>query len=254
MTYEQLEMSGLPSTESTEEQLRCCRRGFPASLTVLRERVRAMVTSVTCGERLQDVSARLNRAGSSVKIRPVCLPELIRDTSNEYLPTLPRWGIACHGEYGELATSERLISESGCSSSVGTPTASMTKRSAKFAKGRTPTPAEIAETFPTPLASNAIRVERYEWESLKKVGMRRMQGEYKKAGCNLSEYMAVFPTPMATGWSNSGSRKKLKKLEDEKITSEDERKKMQSGGGGKLNPTWVEWLQGVPIGWTDLEV
>ena len=128
MTYEQLEMNGLPSKESTEEQLRCCRRGFPASLTVLRERVRAMVTSVTCGERLQDVSARLNRAGSSVKIRPVCLPELIRDTSSEYLPTLPRWGIACHGEYGELATSERLISESGCSLWL-TPTATDAMRS-----------------------------------------------------------------------------------------------------------------------------
>jgi len=23
-------------------------------------------------------------------------------------------------------------------------------------------------------------------------------------------------------------------------------------GGGKLNPTWVEWLMGYPIGWTDL--
>jgi DNA (cytosine-5)-methyltransferase 1 len=23
--------------------------------------------------------------------------------------------------------------------------------------------------------------------------------------------------------------------------------------GGKLNPTWVEWLMGYPTGWTDLE-
>jgi hypothetical protein len=23
--------------------------------------------------------------------------------------------------------------------------------------------------------------------------------------------------------------------------------------GGKLNPTWVEWLMGWPIGWTDCE-
>ena len=23
--------------------------------------------------------------------------------------------------------------------------------------------------------------------------------------------------------------------------------------GGKLNPTWVEWLMGWPLGWTDLE-
>ena len=24
-------------------------------------------------------------------------------------------------------------------------------------------------------------------------------------------------------------------------------------GGGKLNPTWVEWLMGWPLGWTDLK-
>ena len=24
--------------------------------------------------------------------------------------------------------------------------------------------------------------------------------------------------------------------------------------GGKLNPQWVEWLMGFPIGWTDLDV
>jgi hypothetical protein len=23
--------------------------------------------------------------------------------------------------------------------------------------------------------------------------------------------------------------------------------------GGKLNPQWVEWLMGFPVGWTDLE-
>lgn len=26
------------------------------------------------------------------------------------------------------------------------------------------------------------------------------------------------------------------------------------GGGGSLNPTWVEWLMGFPLGWTDLEL
>jgi len=23
--------------------------------------------------------------------------------------------------------------------------------------------------------------------------------------------------------------------------------------GGSLNPTWVEWLQGFPLGWTELD-
>lgn len=63
-----------------------------------------------------------------------------------------------------------------------------------------------------------------------------------------------IPDANGYGVEQFGEQKEIEKLEDEKITSEDERKKMQSGGGGKLNPTWVEWLQGVPIGWTDLEV
>lgn len=29
-----------------------------------------------------------------------------------------------------------------------------------------------------------------------------------------------------------------------------EKKAMVAGNGGKLNPMWVEWLMGFPIGWT----
>ena len=45
----------------------------------------------------------------------------------------------------------------------------------------------------------------------------------------------------------------LEKYLDGQITYE-EKMAMQAGprGVGKLNPTWVEWLMGFPIGWTDL--
>lgn len=29
--------------------------------------------------------------------------------------------------------------------------------------------------------------------------------------------------------------------------------KMEGATDGALNPEWVEWLQGFPIGWTDLK-
>jgi DNA (cytosine-5)-methyltransferase 1 len=29
--------------------------------------------------------------------------------------------------------------------------------------------------------------------------------------------------------------------------------RMKAGDGGRLNPMWVEWLMGFPLGWTDLE-
>ena len=202
MTYEQLQMNGLPSAVSTEKPSPSYRRDSLANRTALQEKVGAIVTAVTCGERLQEGSEKLSRLGSSVKILQVYLQGRISDTSEEFSMTLPRWGIASGGEFGELVTSERRTEENECFCWVGTPN-----------------PVEISETFPTPLSSDAIRM-RYSEESLRKVGMRRTNGEYVLAGCNLAEYIAVHPG-------------------------------IQSGG--KLNPTWVEWLQGFPLGWTDLD-
>lgn len=236
MTYEQLQIEGLENSESRRETtLRYYPQDFRANRIRLRERVWAIATAVICGERLQELSEKCVRSGSSVKILPVYSQEKISGIFEESLTTYPRWGIQSVGEYGELATSARLISETGCSSSLGTPNL-----------------AEFVEKFPTPLSSDAIRV-RYSEESLRKVGELRTQGEYKLAGCNLSEYAAVYPTPMASGWRNEGSRNRLKKLQDAEVITETERKQMIQGNGGKLNPTWVEWLMGFPLGWTDLD-
>lgn len=35
--------------------------------------------------------------------------------------------------------------------------------------------------------------------------------------------------------------------------SETEKKSMQNGNGGQLNPDWVEWLMGFPEGWTETD-
>jgi DNA (cytosine-5)-methyltransferase 1 len=57
----------------------------------------------------------------------------------------------------------------------------------------------------------------------------------------------------ANGMGNAGSQQILqRKVESGELTLE-EKKKMTAGHGGSLNPTWVEWLMGFPLGWTDLE-
>ncbi len=70
---------------------------------------------------------------------------------------------------------------------------------------------------------------------------------------NLNDQVASFPTP-AVGklGGGSGNYHKLKRLEADGVISEDECRSMVAGNGGKLNPDWVEWLMGWPIGWTDL--
>ena len=63
-----------------------------------------------------------------------------------------------------------------------------------------------------------------------------------------------YPTPthgkMAGG---TGAFNKVQELFTQGQITDEERKSMQAGNGGKLNPTWVEWLMGFPLGWTDLE-
>lgn len=59
-----------------------------------------------------------------------------------------------------------------------------------------------------------------------------------------------FPTPTANGRGSEGHRSMINKMED---VSQEDKKKMTSGNGGQLNPNWVEWLMGFPIGWTDLK-
>ena len=54
----------------------------------------------------------------------------------------------------------------------------------------------------------------------------------------------VFPTPVARMWKDNGkSQSELNRNSETLATI----------AGGRLNPDWVEWLMGWPIGWTDLK-
>ena len=59
----------------------------------------------------------------------------------------------------------------------------------------------------------------------------------------------AWPTPRTKGMcGGSGSWELLKKN-----TTIEEARQMGAGNGGQLNPMWVEWLMGWPLGWTDLK-
>lgn len=59
----------------------------------------------------------------------------------------------------------------------------------------------------------------------------------------LGGYVRRYPTPTAQDAKNNGG------------PSQSERNSLSLNAtiGGPLNPTWVEWLMGWPIGWTDLQ-
>jgi hypothetical protein len=59
----------------------------------------------------------------------------------------------------------------------------------------------------------------------------------------------TWPTPGHTPWHSTNNRGKIR----ENVGTEEEYRAMTAGNFGKLNPDWVEWLMGWPIGWTSLD-
>ena len=77
-----------------------------------------------------------------------------------------------------------------------------------------------------------------------------------KGGVNFSlanpEIQAKWPTPVTRDYKDSGSQESLQRARD-KRESPGLGLLVGAQGGGNLNPTWVEWLMGWPLGWTDLK-
>lgn len=69
------------------------------------------------------------------------------------------------------------------------------------------------------------------------IAEKRAQGHGMR---NLNDEAAMWPTPRAQSANGSGPSRVGNKAD------------LQTRAGGKLNPTWVEWLMGYPLGWTDL--
>lgn len=100
--------------------------------------------------------------------------------------------------------------------------------------------------WPTPCLPNGGRSVAHvdEWRG------RTAYHKGKKVQVDLNQAIRLWPTPTRitnTGgaalckWGGAGSRAKLSRM----VTPEEL--------NGALNPTWVEWLMGFPLGWTDLE-
>jgi len=78
-----------------------------------------------------------------------------------------------------------------------------------------------------------------------------VNGKFKNP--TLGDAVRMWPTPRAALSETRNhtvyarSTDKPQNLENKVGTAD------PSAVGGKLNPTWVEWLMGFPLGWTDLE-
>ena len=94
--------------------------------------------------------------------------------------------------------------------------------------------------FPTPTASMAEH------------GGPNSRDSHGKPGLQMAAMMYPTPTTGAGLCGGTENYQRLKALEAAGEITEEERRNMARGNGGQLNPDWVEWLMGFPIGWTSL--
>lgn len=80
-------------------------------------------------------------------------------------------------------------------------------------------------------------------------GQKRGDFDENNPRNGLAGAVKKWPTPNASDgakWSAQTKKERQAKGQQVRLCHE-------LGAGGRLNPQWVEWLMGWPIGWTDLQ-
>lgn len=73
--------------------------------------------------------------------------------------------------------------------------------------------------------------------------------------CSRESELLLWPRPTTGAPLCGGTHNfhQMQKLKDAGVITEEERRNLTQGNGGKSNPALMEWLMGFPIGWTELD-
>jgi hypothetical protein len=235
-------MTYKPLTENRgEELLTLYLAGFHAKTSQPQEKVQELTESdQECGEKWHASFTKYDPDLSSWKTHQC---SLLGDL-DEFSETWPQWGLMRNGECWEQRTLEQTIrgTESGLSpngvDSFHTPNTTGLDGGSNSRK------AMRKRLLPTPDASQRGPTKNYNPQAK------------SQSGRTLQSFAAKFPTPCATDYKGSGQTGQLR----DRLNYAAERGATKSQTftaptvlGGKLNPMWVEWLMGWPLGWTDLK-
>lgn len=231
-----------------------------------------------CGAKWPALSVRFDPASSSWKTAHCLWDEDLPSSS----VILPRWGMTRSGSVFQHPTSERPISAtaSGLWPTPNVPNGGRSCAHVTDWRGKTAYHngkkvqvglEHAARFWPTPKANDAEKRGNFDvtnprnglpaavraWQtptvSLGTKGGRVTPRKSWEGGTLIEAVSArTFPTPTASQhkrWSKNHNRADS----DDRIDYTIEREAHEAGTPGRLNPTWVEWLMGWPLGWTDLK-
>ena len=226
-----LETSGNSMEDLGEEQLTFFVEDSPAKTSALRVKEQELPESVRdFGKSMRD---SLEKFGLNLSLPKThhCFELGGLELSSK---TWPKWGMMQDGECWELGTLVRPTNETECGS------------------WRTPAAQEPG-----------INVERLETKSGEPVGSMcrhydRQTGRMAQIGLTQQVIAkATWPTPAARDYKGANSVEHVTKNGRGRRHMDQLPNAVVYGGTqtqqkGQLNPLWVEWLMGWPIGWTDL--
>jgi hypothetical protein len=181
-----------------------------------------------CGDTWRGSLARFDPATSSWK---TAQPSLLEDLGESSV-IWPRSGMTADGQCWELPTLGHRISGTGSGLSVPTPTVydSTGKGKATAHPKRGTTLGGAVRQWPTPNARD--------YKGAPGAGCQARGGHQS----SLPSAVRMFHTPNTGGLDGGSNFRRAAEKRGETMP-----------GGGSLNPTWVEWLMGWPLGWTDLK-
>jgi len=165
----------------------------------------------------------------------------------ESLATLPKWGMTVNGLLWEQPMLEPITKGTESGYSLPTPTCN---------------PHLPNKNANTKGPKNLMEIAEGKWEHLmpKKMWASPIAGDWKYNGPTQGNRKSPnlgtqvhWPTPRASDYKGSTSAEAMGKAAARGFSPNLPEATAATVGGGKLNPTWVEWLMGWPLGWTDLK-
>lgn len=180
------------------------------------------VLDLVCGQSSGELLARFDPGSSQLRTSQACLVS----GWTPYSATLPRSGMMLSGTVYQLPPSAPLTGVTG-SGSWPAPRANDAEKRGNIAiKARNGLPAAV-KMWPTPTTRDWKDGSAQSCENVPANGL-------------LGRVVHQFPTPRAQSARGSGPSRIGNKAD------------LQTVVGGSLNPDWVEWLMGLPTGWTEV--